>query len=1005
MLKKALRYPKRWRQQSTVLRIYSLRQPLSRDASTVAPFVVSVQVDEKYLNMEVDTGALVSLISERTWQDLCTPKLNPAKVILRSYSGESVKVLGVTVQYQDQKKKLNLLVVTGGGTSHLGCDWLQHLKLNWCELNHLQSAARLKLEDVLKKHADVFKEELGKFSFQFSEWAAPIVPVCKPNGSLRICGDYKVTVNKYAKTEEYPLPRIEDLVAALWGGQEFTKLDLANAYLQLPLEDKSMHRNAVKGGKVSLSAGEGRIPGTMAKVGAIKEAPAPKDEQQLRSFLGLLNYYGKFLPNLSTKLAPLHSLLEKGKGKDNANADVLSRLPLPEYPMEVTLPGVTVMLLETLQSSPVNAKQIAEWMAKDPVLSKVKKWLSQGWTNTDEHREALRPYRQHKEELSLQDGCILWGSRVVVPEQGWKLVIEELHAEHQGISRMKSLGRSFVWWSNMDADVEECVKRCEQPSKDEGIFASHGLPVTLVSDDGSAFTSQEFEEFLTKNGVSPAELLMGRRLRSHLSMIHPGVKEIGEATQELVQEKVRATQERQKKWLDKRAKPRSFFIGIKVWIKKRKPKSSMEAGQYLEARNQTNEGSLPLRDQTPRSRAPEVQKGPPNDYGKHYRNLLKNGWVLSKRVTNVDLDTGCLKILIYQKLVPKEKFIQNEAVTIRRTHGDNVLHPVTKLNLVVDGIPLSVEVGVSPTLPVSVLLGTDVLKLSKWLRGSRDRSKGKDCHAGTQAGDRHMEEEERKQVEREKATPVWPTEEEDTEDKWSCRVCLDEDLFAGGWRGLEEVQCSPNLTAIKELKGGKPCRGLRYFTPFAPPAKLSLSGSCIVKAIYIHTSKPLSTKLVPVLAVHERLASTSSVVREILKNAQVKQSEIVELDPNKVEAGKSSLYQRPRRLPVRMATRFKECEDAFLSLKVILCGSPALRSPEYEKEFIPQGLPFGKSIYVTNGSQVDRLKDENPRLHHAGARLSALRVQVTFIKENGESVMNQVYDITHDILTGSYCDV
>ena len=94
-------------------------------------------------------------------------------------------------------------------------------------------------------------------------------------------------------------------------------------------------------------------------------------------------------------------------GKDNANADVLSRLPLPEYPKEVTLPGETVMLLETLQSSPVNAKQIAEWTAKDPVLSKVKKWLSQGWTDTDDHAEELRPYRQRKEELSLQDGCVL----------------------------------------------------------------------------------------------------------------------------------------------------------------------------------------------------------------------------------------------------------------------------------------------------------------------------------------------------------------------------------------------------------------------------------------------------------------------------------------------------------------------------------------------------------------------------------------------------------------------
>ena len=105
----------------------------SRDASTIAPFVVSVQVDDKYLKMEVDTCASVSLISERTWRNLWrngTPKLNPAKVILRSYSGESIKVLGemeVTVQYQDQKKKLNLLVVTGGGTSLLGCDWLWHL--------------------------------------------------------------------------------------------------------------------------------------------------------------------------------------------------------------------------------------------------------------------------------------------------------------------------------------------------------------------------------------------------------------------------------------------------------------------------------------------------------------------------------------------------------------------------------------------------------------------------------------------------------------------------------------------------------------------------------------------------------------------------------------------------------------------------------------------------------------------------------------------------------------
>ena len=74
---------------------------------------------------------------------------------------------------------------------------------------------------------------------QFAEWAAPIVPVFKKNGSVRICRDYKVTVNRCAKTDKYPLPPIEDIFAALSGGQTFTKLDLANAFLQLPLEDKS----------------------------------------------------------------------------------------------------------------------------------------------------------------------------------------------------------------------------------------------------------------------------------------------------------------------------------------------------------------------------------------------------------------------------------------------------------------------------------------------------------------------------------------------------------------------------------------------------------------------------------------------------------------------------------------------------------------------------------------------------------------------------------------------
>ena len=72
---------------------------------------------------------------------------------------------------------------------------------------------------------------------EHSEWAAPIVAVLKPDKQrVRICGDFKQTVNPVAKLDKYPIPRVEDLFSKLAGGKAFTKLDLSQAYLQLPLE-------------------------------------------------------------------------------------------------------------------------------------------------------------------------------------------------------------------------------------------------------------------------------------------------------------------------------------------------------------------------------------------------------------------------------------------------------------------------------------------------------------------------------------------------------------------------------------------------------------------------------------------------------------------------------------------------------------------------------------------------------------------------------------------------
>ena len=89
--------------------------------------------------------------------------------------------------------------------------------------------------EALGKELDRLEQEGIVERVDTSEWAAPIVPVPKKNGRIRLCGDYKVTVNPHLNVDQYPLPKPEDLFASLAGGQWFTVLDLAHAYKQMKI--------------------------------------------------------------------------------------------------------------------------------------------------------------------------------------------------------------------------------------------------------------------------------------------------------------------------------------------------------------------------------------------------------------------------------------------------------------------------------------------------------------------------------------------------------------------------------------------------------------------------------------------------------------------------------------------------------------------------------------------------------------------------------------------------
>ena len=73
----------------------------------------------------------------------------------------------------------------------------------------------------------------------YSEWSSPIVIVKKGNGSIRLCADFKVTLNRYIESNIYPIPNPADLLSQLAGASIFSKLDLSQAYAQLPLAEES----------------------------------------------------------------------------------------------------------------------------------------------------------------------------------------------------------------------------------------------------------------------------------------------------------------------------------------------------------------------------------------------------------------------------------------------------------------------------------------------------------------------------------------------------------------------------------------------------------------------------------------------------------------------------------------------------------------------------------------------------------------------------------------------
>jgi hypothetical protein len=249
--------------------------------------------------------------------------------------------------------------------------------------------------------------------------------------------------------------------------------------------------------------------------------------------------------------------VEYRKGSELCHVDYLSRAPLSSdesFEMEVNYFSI-------VDDLPVTADEIARETSRCPILSKVRDYVKFGWPKHVSDVD-IEPYFSKRGDLSVDKGCILNGCRVVLPYCLIDRVMSELHQEHAGAVRMKSVARSYFWFPNVDRTIETIAKECREcqmvgnsppkawyPFQFENkpwfrlhadfaeydgqnylivvdsyskwlhvepmssitsskailslrqLFSTHGLCAILYTDNAMSFTSAEFERFLKSNGI------------------------------------------------------------------------------------------------------------------------------------------------------------------------------------------------------------------------------------------------------------------------------------------------------------------------------------------------------------------------------------------------------------------------------------------------------------------------------------------------------------------------
>ena len=227
-------------------------------------------------------------------------------------------------------------------------------------------------------------------------------------------------------------------------------------------------------------------------------------------------------------------------------------------------------IINSMPASSTYIAQLRERLQEESVCSEVMSYCERGWPDRSQLTGPVKAYWLDRAVLTVHNGLLLMGSRLVILTAMCNTVLDALHEGHQGMTRCRERARETVWWPGLSGQLNELVRNCKTCIKERGnpveplmsselperpwqkvgsdlftlnhdnyllvvdyysryveiakltptrsqdvivhlksIWSRHGVPENFFSDNGPQYSSQQFKDFAVPTGSNMSLVALG----------------------------------------------------------------------------------------------------------------------------------------------------------------------------------------------------------------------------------------------------------------------------------------------------------------------------------------------------------------------------------------------------------------------------------------------------------------------------------------------------------------